>query len=151
MNPPILLDESLWPLLVTRFTGSSTDMQFEAYLARTTALLQRRERHLCILDAIHGGMPTTFQRNRQVEWIRQNEELLRDFTLGHAYVMQSPMHRLALSTVLHLKPLPTTHVIVPDLGAAVTWALGRLREAGLELSAERVWSHLGLGPGKRGG
>jgi hypothetical protein len=151
MRPAILIDESLWPLLIIRFVGTVSDEQFEQYLVRTSAVLQRKERCVSLFDGLQLGMPTASQRNRQVEWLRQDEALMREFLLGTAYVLGSPVHRLMLSMILHVIPPPMPYVVAPSLSSAVAWLGKRLEEAGLELSQERVLSHLGLTPKGRVG
>ncbi len=58
MGASITLDDSLWPLLICRFEGKISDSQFEEYLTRGTACLQRGERHVNIMDMSQFAMPT---------------------------------------------------------------------------------------------
>lgn len=149
MGASITFDDSLWPLLLSRFQGEATDSEYEEYLARGTAYLRRGELYVSVLDMGQLTMPTAAQRQRQAEWLQENEVHMREQFLGCALVITSPFLRLALSTVLHLKPLPTPYVTVHEVAGGLKWAVTRLEEVGLISAAGRVRRHFGLPPAPR--
>lgn len=149
MGVSITFDDSLWPLLISRFHGAATDSEYEDYLARGTVYLQRGELYVSVLDMGRLVVPTAVQRQRQAEWLQERDNLLREQFLGCALVITSPFVRLALSTVLHLKPMPMPYVAVYDVSAGLKWAATRLEEAGLASSASRIRRHFGLQPESR--
>jgi hypothetical protein len=140
----ITFDDSLWPLLVVRFVGAPTNQQHAAYLAQLRAYLQHGERYVSIMDSRQLRLVSSEQRVRQAEFIKENEGLLKQVTLGTAGIVTSPLVRLAASVFLHLKPMPTPYYIAPSLPMAAGWAAERLEQAGLSMSAERVRRHHGL-------
>ena len=142
MGASITFDESLWPLTISRFRGAVSDAQYEEYLARGTAYLQRGEPYVSIVDMGQLAMPTAAQRQRQAEWVMEHEALMRELLLGCALVITSPFIRLAVSAILHLRPMPTPYVVVPDTAAGMVWTQARLHEAGLSESAGRIRQHL---------
>jgi hypothetical protein len=142
MSASITFDESLWPLTISRFRGTVSDAQYEEYLARGTAYLQRGEPYVSIVDMGQLAMPTAVQRQRQADWMMEHEALMRERLLGCALVMTSPIIRLAVSAILHLRPLPTPYVVVPDMDAGMVWTQVRLHEAGLSEAAGRILQHL---------
>lgn len=146
MGASITFDDSLWPLLISRFQGAATDSEYEAYLAQGTAYLQRGELYVSILDMGRLVVPTAAQRQRQAEWLQAHDHLLREQFLGCALVIISPFVRLALSTVLHLRPMPMPYVTVYDVRGGLKWAVTRLEEAGLSRSAGHIRRHFGLQP-----
>lgn len=146
MGVSITFDDSLWPLLISRFHGAATDSEYETYLSRGTAYLRRGELYVSVLDMGRLVVPSAAQRQRQAEWLQEHERLLREQFLGAALVITSPFIRLALSTVLHLRPMPMPYVTVYDVSGGLKWAVTRLEEAGLSGSAERIRRHLGLPP-----
>jgi hypothetical protein len=151
MSASITFDDSLWPLLLSRFQGTATDSQYEAYLARGTAYLQRGEPYVSIVDMGQLAMPTAAQRQRQAEWMKEHDALMRERFLGCALILTSPFMRLALSTVLHLRPMPTPYVVVPDMAAGLEWTLARLRDAGFSEAAGHIRQHFGQHPLRRSG
>jgi hypothetical protein len=150
-SAPITFDDSLWPLLVVRFVGAPSLQQQEAYLAQLRAYLQHGDRYVSILDTRQLRMMTSEQRQRQADFIRDNEELLRQVTLGTAAIVTSPLVRLAASVFLHIKPMPTPYYVAPSLPSAAGWAAERLEMAGFLEPAERVRHHYGLLAERRAG
>lgn len=143
MGASITLDDSLWPLLICRFEGKISDSQFEEYLTRGTAYLQRGERHVNIMDMSQLAMPTPAQRQRQTEWLKASEALMQEHLIGCAMIVTSPFIRLAVSAVFHLKPLPAPYVVVPNMRSGLQWATAQLEEAGLPKAAGSVRRHFG--------
>lgn len=140
MEPPasITFDDSLWPLLLSRFEGAASDEQYEEYLARGTDYLLRGDRYVSVLDMVRLSVPTASQRHRQAEWLKRNEALLGQRFMGCALVITSPFVRVALSTVLHLRPLPSPYTVAANLGQGVTWATNLLEKEGFTEAAERI-------------
>ncbi|HEX8440718.1 hypothetical protein [Archangium sp.] len=146
MGASITFDDSLWPLLISRFEGVASDAQYEEYLARGTAYLQRGERYVSVLDMGRLAVPTAAQRQRQAEWLKAHETLMHELLLGGALVITSPFVRFALSTILHLKPMPMPYVVVPDVAMGLGWAVARLEEAGIHEAVGRIRHHVGEQP-----
>jgi hypothetical protein len=135
----ITFDDSMWPLLTVTFSGVSSAQDFDAYLSGMTAYLGRGEKYLCILDSSRSSVaPTLEQRQRQVDWVQRNESLLRQRSIGTAFVITSPFIRLALNIMYQLKPLPTPYTVAGDLKVARVWAAERFRAAGLPLPSARA-------------
>ena len=151
MGASITFDDSLWPLLISRFHGGVSDSQYEEYLSRGAAYLQRGELYVSVLDMGVLAMPTTAQRQRQAEWLQEHEALMREQLLGCALIITSPFIRLALSAVFHIKPMPTPYVTVHDMAEGLKWATTRLEEAGLTEAAGRIRHHFDLRSVRRSG
>jgi hypothetical protein len=133
-------DDSLWPLMVVRLRGELSRQEFERYLARATQTLQRHDRHVCIFDVSELHLFSTEQRQRQVEWLKANEVLMRQKLLGIAYVVTSATVRLTMSVIFHFKPPPVPYTLVSNLEEAGAWAAMRLDEARFSAPAELVRS-----------
>ncbi|HEX8826281.1 MAG TPA: hypothetical protein VF794_40625 [Archangium sp.] len=148
MEPPshITFDDSLWPLLVVRYSGTPTNEQFEAYLARRQSYLDRKEKHALIYDTTSFKVLTTEQRQRQILWLRERAALMKKYSLGSALVITSPIARLTLSIVLQFSQAQTPYHPARSLPEAARWAAGQLHEAGLVREAQRVKAHFGLMP-----
>jgi hypothetical protein len=151
MVVPIHLDESLWPLLLVRFTGVASESDFEEYLSRLYALLERREPFVIITDTTQLSWHGASLRHRQAEWSRKHEAAMRERVLGHATIITSTFVRLSVSILDHLYPRPMPHVEVANLPSALAWVTERLQRAGHATEAERIRRHFGLVPGLREG
>jgi hypothetical protein len=142
-NGSISFDDSLWPLVVIRFIGETSDIQFEEYLERRGTYLQRRERHLVIVDSSRASMPTARQRQRKVAWRHEHADALDKQVLGVVYVVTSPIIRLSLVTILQLRPLSAPYFIASDMPSAMGWAVRRFEEEGL--TGVAGWLRSGVG------
>lgn len=131
MQASITIDESLRPLIISRFSGRATDADYESFLAQGSAFLQRGERYVNVIDLSRLEVPTAAQRWRQAEWLETHAELMQERLLGCALVITSPFLRMTLSVIHHVRPIPVPFVVVSDVASGVEWSVARLEEAGL--------------------
>ncbi|MGZ3458360.1 MAG: hypothetical protein ACXU86_07610 [Archangium sp.] len=144
MSASITFDDSLWPLLIMQFKGVATDQQFQEYRDKAYSFLARGEKYVTIADMSQFGIFSALQRQRQGEWLRENEVALRELMLGNATIVNSPPARLALTMIRPFGLPPMPYVVVPDMNSAVRYVTGRLEESGLGDDAERIRRHFGL-------
>jgi hypothetical protein len=138
-----VFDDSHWPLLISRFVGDASNQEFEDYLTEGLRFLRREEPHVVIIDLCRAGKMSPAQRQRQVHWFREHDEVFRRTVLGIAYVAPSPLLRLSLGVVFHLKRPSYPYIIVSREGQALAWAINRLELVGPHDWAERVRRDLG--------
>ena len=124
--------------------GTVTSQRYEDYLANTVERLRQGHRFVAIMDIREGGAPNTEQRQRQAAWFREHEALLREVHLGVAFIVTSPLIRLALSAIFYFKPMPSPYFITSQPSEATLWAISRLQDVGLTFEAERLRCHFGF-------
>jgi hypothetical protein len=137
---PVTFDDSLWPLLILHYPATQSDLEYEESLARLSGFMQRREPYFSIIDTSRIGMPNSTQRQRQVEWDRTHDVLVRTWGRGTAFIVTSPFVRVAMSLYFHVRPLGVPYVIVTDMGSALTWVVAQMERTGF--MAERVRERL---------
>jgi hypothetical protein len=142
MSARLTFDDSLWPLVIFRPVGVMTYSQFEEFLTRSSAYLERGEPYISISDTRSSGLPPLYQTRRLTEWLEANHERLRERVLCNAIIVNSAPLRLTISLMFHLKPQPMPHRAVADMESALEYALGKLREAGRHADAERIQRQL---------
>ena len=125
---PDFFDDSRWPLLVLRLPGTLSLSQFEACLAGLAGYLRRGERFVLLVDLRRVSLVPLDQRWRQVEWLEEHDQLVRDHVIGSANIITSPLVRLAVSAILYFKRAPVPLTFVADERAAEAWAEERLEE-----------------------
>jgi hypothetical protein len=131
-------DESLWPLLMVNYVGTPSPEQQEEYQARLSACLRRGEKYVSIIDTrSFTGIPAA-QRQRMAQFLREHEELFRQVGLGTCLIITSPVVRLVVSVIFHLKPMPAPYYVAPTMQAALDWVLGQLEAGGLTEEAARI-------------
>jgi hypothetical protein len=125
------IDTSRHPIVLVTFSGYISEPEFDRYLASMTAILERSEKTVTILDARGAIRNPASQRRKQADWLKRYQEQLRQYSLGTVFVITSPFVRGALTAILWLAPLPNEHVVVGTLAEAEGWAEKQLRAAGL--------------------
>jgi hypothetical protein len=141
---PVTVDESLSPLLVVRFGRSGSAQDLETYLTARAAYLRREQPHIVLFDARQVHMLSAGVRQRYTEWLREHETALRQWTLGTAYVIESPTVRMMMSVVRHFASMANPFIVTATLPPAAAWAADRLSEAGLAQSAARIRTHYAI-------
>jgi hypothetical protein len=144
----ILVDDSLWPLLRVTFPRVITDAQHEELQVRILSYLRRGERHVYLLDLRQLQSLTSEQRARQWAFLRQQEVLMRQWSMGIVALINSPPLALMARILIHrIKPSVVPYSILASWPAAVSWAADRLEGNGQREHARRVRQHLVSPPG----
>jgi hypothetical protein len=123
---PITLDRSQFPLVIVRFRGEFAENEFETYLEQLHEVYAQKKRFALILDSIGGAAPTAKQRKLQADWIRERADLIREYNVGTAFVLDSVLLRGSLTAILWLQPLPCPHLVCAEISEAISWATTRL-------------------------
>ncbi|MFY0563168.1 hypothetical protein ACN28E_04940 [Archangium lansingense] len=145
-SSPVVVDDSLWPLLIVQIQGTIPPTRFEEYLAQRLTYLQRPEKHVTLFDMRYAPMLSSELRQLQSEWLKQHATLLDTQMLGYAMVITSPLLRLTMSTFLKFRPRNAPYVVTPRMDDAARWCLNMLEESGSHPPAERIRAHFGLKP-----
>lgn len=144
-------DDSLWPLLLIRFTGNPGMQELETYLAKRLEYMRRNEPHVLLYDTRNARMLSNPLTQRHVAWMKEHDELRRKTVVASTVVITSPVIRLTASAVLHFWPAKTPYHFCATLGEAVNWAADWLHKTGHPHKAHQVRQHLASNPGWRSG
>ena len=125
----IEVDEHLWPLVIFRFRFRPSMEELEAYLARQDVMLARREPMVSLVLAEEAKLWETPVLRRQAEWIKEHEALLRQYSLGVAMVMQSPIVRGMLKAILWIQPMPQPYTVCSTVEEGLRWLRERVASA----------------------
>jgi hypothetical protein len=129
-----VIDLSRHPLVIVRFVGLPTEAEFDAYLeGMTRFIIERKQKTVTILDASQSDRTPASQRKKQAVWLKSHENLLRQYSLGTAFVITSPLVRGVLTAIFWLQPLPTEHIVVGTMHEAEAWGRARLSAAGIAM------------------
>ncbi|WP_309896022.1 hypothetical protein [Archangium sp.] len=137
----ITFDDTHWPLLLLRFEGTPTPEQLEAYLARRLEYLQRQERHGIVYDTRQARLITSQVRQRHAAWSREHQAQRRQFLVGNALIIPSPVIRLSMNLVLSLGGAKVPYSVAATVPEGALWVAHRLHEAGETEPAERLRRH----------
>jgi hypothetical protein len=123
------IDTSQWPIVVHSVEGSLSDRQIDDYLREATALMDRPESYVAIMDASRIGSVSAYMRARITEWQRQHRAIVNERCLGVVYVLASPLLRFVTMTILLVTGLGVPYVVCATREEALAWARGRASEA----------------------
>jgi hypothetical protein len=123
-----------WPLAVATFGDAFADADYDAMFAQFDVAFARRERFVTLNDVrAQKSMPSAKHRARVAEWTRSVEPLIRQYSLGYALVVLSPIARGALTAIDWLNPPKCPQAYFAAMPAACDWCIERLRSRNLPL------------------
>lgn len=116
------LDDENWPILRVTYRGRFTLEELNAALARETEIITRRGRHVRLADASDAKLTDFRIMRRQADHIQEKIDMLRDNTIGGAFVIPSAMVRGAMRAILRIQPLPYPFTIVSTVEEGEAYA-----------------------------
>ncbi len=123
-------DDSRFPVVFVRFTGATaTDENFQAYLDQLHGAYQRRQPFTYLFDATDASLPGFKYQKMQADWLKKNEQLMKEYCQGTAYVIPSAMVRTILRGIFSLQKQPVPYAILPGKEEATEWCEERMQPA----------------------
>jgi hypothetical protein len=99
------VDDRYFPLVVVTFPEHPDIAFAEAFLREAERPITRREPKVTLIDASRTrSLGSALVRNRIGTWSRGHEQVVREFSLGVAFVVVSPLARGALTAILWIAP-----------------------------------------------
>ncbi|MDN3205253.1 DUF7793 family protein [Algoriphagus sediminis] len=127
MKPYAEIDESKFPIIYVRFTGQkSTDENFQAYLDGNKNCYRHQKKLAILFDASKASLPSFKHQKMQADWLKENEDLMREYCLGTAYVISNPAVRMILKGIFALQKQPVPYEIFGRKEDAELWLKSRL-------------------------
>ncbi len=128
---PVVINEDYLPLIIEEYEGAMTDEEAIWHRKFIAELLARKQRYAILYDFRNSTAESQEQRKIDAEFIKANKESLKQYAIGVAFVMPSPLVRIALNMLFFLSPLPMPHTTTKTVGEAVQWLEKRFREEGV--------------------
>jgi len=122
----IQFDDQEAGILKITFEGMADTRQFADYLETVSRRLAQQRPYIVVLDARYAERTPAMQRKMQADWIASHRPELEQYCAGTVFVISSPLVRGALTAILWLQPLPSPHIVVGTLPAALDWARARV-------------------------
>jgi hypothetical protein len=122
MDSYAIIDESSFPLVRIGFTGlKSTDQNFQAYLDQTQACYRHKKPLAIIFDASNASIPALSHQKMQAKWLKENEDLMKGFCLGTAYIIPNAAIRAILKMIFSFQKQPVPYKIFESQAEAEAW------------------------------
>lgn len=123
MGPPI--DETAWPLIVVRWSGTVVDADLDGLLARMERWLAKGERFGLLIDSRGARGLSPEQRVRLIETMKRQSELTSRYLI-QAIVIDNLIQRTLFYGINLIFPNPFPSKVFAEPEAARSWLLQML-------------------------
>jgi hypothetical protein len=114
------VDDRFFPLVVNTLPERIRPEDLPQFFAKSERVLQRREPYVTISDVrATKEIPNATVRKALADWSKQIEPLMKQYTVGSAIVITSPLVRGGLTALFWLAPPPYPQQVVGAMGEAV--------------------------------
>ncbi len=122
--PRAEVDTSQFPVVVVSERGVLSDEERVALMEALEELIERRGRHVLVLDLRRAGVVPHTQRTYIAEALQLRSDEIAEKWAGMAILVQSPVltHLPKAAFWLNVSPVPSR--MFGDRGEAMTWARG---------------------------
>lgn len=122
MDSYAIIDESDFPIIRIHFTGSkSSDQNFQTYLNQTKACYRFGKKLAILFDASNASIPALSHQKMQAKWLKENENLMKRFCVGTAYIIPNAAIRAILKMIFSFQKQPVPYKIFESQPEAEAW------------------------------
>lgn len=131
-------DTSQWPIVVHTQEGAMGPDDTTIFLHRLDEVLARRQRYVTVFDSTKLSTFKMGDRDRIVQWLKENDAQLKQYSVGTGVVLASAALRFVISGVLLVYRPPTPIKVFGSMAEAMAWAKTQVTSPVLRPAAERV-------------
>lgn len=121
------IDTVQFPLIKVVFTGEAANTEnFPLYLNEVKQNYATKQDLAIIFDATAAVMPGIKYQKMQAQWLKENEQLMKDYCKGTAYVIPNRIIRNVLSAIFTFQKQPVPYKVCSKMSEAVAWVNKKL-------------------------
>src|SRR5690606_41870075 len=98
------VDTSAWPVVVITPHGEASDAQYLEMFRKIEGLWKRKEKFLTITDTRFTSVGSARQRQLIGDWMKKNESLTNQYSLGSIIILSSAIGRGAVTAISWTHP-----------------------------------------------
>ena len=129
------IDESEWPMLVTRWSGTVTDAEVAEFFSRMDGWLLRGLQFGLLLDSRGAQGLSADQRQLFIEYLKKNGASLERYFV-QAVVFDNAIQRALYFGISWAFPMPFASKSFGQVEPAREWLMGVLRQRGALVSQD---------------
>ncbi len=115
------------PIFEVVFTGEqANDDNFPFYMQEVKDVYEQQKKVVIIFDASNAVMPALKYQKIQADWLKENEQLMKDYCLGTAYIIPNLIIRNVLKTIFTFQKQPVEYLICKNSEDANVWVNEKL-------------------------
>ena len=116
------IDSSNHPIINVTFTGEqATDDNFPFYMQEVKAVYELQKKVAIVFDATNAVFPAMKYQKMQADWLKENEQLMKDFCLGTAYIIPNLIIRNVLKAIFAFQTQPVAYLVCKNRTDAQIW------------------------------
>ena len=121
------IDTGTFPLVKVVFTGAAaTQENFPVYLNEVRQCYDSEQPLAIIFDATKAVLPGIPYQKMQAQWLKDHEQLMKNYCKGTAYVIPNLIIRNVLKAIFTLQKQPVPYAVCSTYTEAHTWATQQL-------------------------
>lgn len=122
MNKYAKIDTREFPIVKVVFTGKAAKAEnFHMYLDELKKIYESEEPLAIVFDATKAVFPGMSYQKMQAQWLKDNEQLMKNYCNGTAYVIPNPIIRNVLSAIFTFQKQPVPYRVCGSYEEASTW------------------------------
>ena len=122
------IDSSNHPNIKVVFTGEqANDDNFPFYMQQVKAVYEQQKKVAILFDASNAVMPALKYQKMQGDWLKENEQLMKDYCLGTAYIIPNLIIRNVLKAIFTFQKQPVDYLVCKTLNEAQIWTNEKLK------------------------
>lgn len=127
MKKYAIVDSSKSPIINVVFTGEqANDDNFPFYMQEVKAVYEQQKNVAIIFDASNAVMPALKYQKMQADWLKENEQLMKDYCLGTAYIIPNLIIRNVLKAIFTFQKQPVDYLVCKNIDDANVWINDKL-------------------------
>lgn len=121
------VDSSTNPIIKVAFTGEhANDDNFPFYMQEVKDVYEQKQKVAIIFDASNAVLPAIKYQKMQGDWLKENEQLMKDYCLGTAYIIPNLIIRNVLKAIFTFQKQPVDYLVCKTMNEAEFWTKEQL-------------------------
>ncbi len=116
------IDLTNHPTIKVIFTGEqANDDNFPFYMQKVKDVYEQKQKVVLIFDATTAVLPAVKYQKMQGDWLKENEQLMKDYCLGTAYIIPNIIIRNVLKAIFTFQKQPVDYLVCKTIREAEIW------------------------------
>ncbi len=117
-----IVETDEFPMVTVRFTGNAANQEnFSTYLKELKEIYDQKKEVAILFDASLAVFPGITYQKQQALWLKENEDLMKEYCLGTAYVIPNLIIRNVLKAIFKFQKQPIPYYVSSEISEAEDW------------------------------
>ena len=122
------INTSEFPIVKVVFTGEAADAtNFPFYLEEVKQAYDHKNKLSIIFDATNAVFPGIAFQKMQAQWLNDNNEMMKNFCVGTAYIIPNIIIRNVLKAIFAFQSQPVPYLVCENSAQAEQWVSEQLQ------------------------